>query len=284
MNVLITGASSGIGEASALVLAERGADLMLVARREERLQHVVDQVQRRGGTATYVVADLEVESEHTRIADIAENHWAQIDVVVHNAGRGVYASVEDTTTPVWKQMFALNVDAPFYLTRALLPRMRMQNVGHHIYVSSMAGKIGYPFNSAYVAAKHALVGFVAALRGELVDTDVYATVVCPSGVASEWADATEGGSLNEFYARALPRSREIARELGLSLAPLKKMISSESVARLIMSTIDAGRSHDVYTHEGTMEQAVEAAAHRMEFEDQHRALWKAMREVYDGRR
>jgi NAD(P)-dependent dehydrogenase (short-subunit alcohol dehydrogenase family) len=203
-----------------------------------------------------------------------------VDAVAHNAGRGNLNSIEQTPTTVWRHMFALNVDAPFFLTRALLPHFRQRGSGHMVYVSSMAGRIGYPYNAAYVAAKHALVGFVAALRAELEGTEINATVVCPSGVSSEWGDVTEDGSINDLYTRAIPRSRVLAREQGLPYAPLKKLITSATAAEIIASVITGARSNDVYTHEGTMELALEAVTDRKALEDQHKALWLAMREVY----
>ncbi len=282
MNYLITGASSGIGEALALQCIRADVNLVLVARRADRLETLVADIRSRGGNAIAVVADLEQESECIRVADVALQELGTIDVVVHNAGRGNYASVEDTATNVWRSMFALNVDAPFFLTRALLPHMKEKNAGHHVYVSSMAGRVGYPFNAAYVAAKHALVGFVAALRAELIGTNVHATVVCPSGVSSEWGNVTEGGSINQLYAKAIPQSRAMAREQGMELAPLKKLITSATAADIILQAIDAGRGNDVYTHEGTLELVLEATQDRIRFEERHRALWLAMEQVYRG--
>lgn len=280
MNAIITGASSGIGQALALQLAEKGSTIVLAARRVNKLNTLAAQVQDKGGIAHVVPTDLENEEQVEHLALTSQSLLSTIDVVVHNAGRGLVASVEDTSTELWQRMLMLNVTAPFLLTRYLLPRMKQQNTGHHIFVSSMAGKIGYPYNAAYVAAKHALVGFVAALRGELITTSINATVVCPSGVATEWGNATEGQIINDFYARALPRSRQIARDNNLALAPLKKMLSAEQVASIIMSAITTGRCNDIYTHQGTEELAVQAQSNRIGQEEEHRALWMAMDETY----
>ncbi len=284
MNILITGASSGIGAALAFLLATPNNTLMLIARRADRLATVTADATAKGAVVHQVLADLEHESECLRVAEIAQGSMSHVDWVIHNAGRGHYSAVQHTTTQTWRTMFALNVDAPFFLTRALLPGMLDRNSGHHVYVSSMAGKIGYPYNAAYVAAKHALVGFVAGLRAELLHTNVLATVVCPSGVASEWGGVTDGGSINDLYAAAIPKSRAIAKEQGLRLAPLKKLISSESAALIIADVLHHGRSNDVYTHEGTMELAVQANTARTDQEEHHRALWLAMAEVYNERK
>lgn len=283
MKAVITGASSGIGEALARRLANGKAELILVARRADRLDDLASGLRSSGNIVHVVPADLEQPAEVLRVAAHTLETLDRIDVVVHNAGRGHLASVEGTSLEQWRRMFALNVDAPYLLTQQLLPRFRKQQGGHLIFVSSMAGKIGYPYNAAYVAAKHALVGFVAGLRSELIGTNIHATVVCPSGVASEWGDATDGGSINDLYAKAIPRSREIARDNQLPLAPLKKLISSDSAAQCIVEAIERGRSNDVYTHDGTEELAVMANVNRMHLEDQHRALWLAMTEIMEGR-
>lgn len=276
---LITGATSGIGRALTRLYAERGMRVVAVGRRAERLQELVQEC---GELVTPIVADVSQESECVRAVHEALAAVGEIDVLVNNAGRGNYASIEDTTTEQWHSMFTLNVDAPFWLTRALLPSMRARNSGHIINISSVAGRMGFPYNAAYVAAKHAVVGLTAGLRAELVGTNIFATVVCPAGVITEWGDVTEGGSINALYTAAIPRSRTIARDEGLPLAPLSKMMTAEQVAQIIADTVDVGRSNDIFTHDGTIELAVEAVTNRIELEDKHRALWLAMKDVYNG--
>ena len=277
--VVITGASSGIGAALATAYAKRGARVVVIARREERLRSLADEIEQAGGTAVVLPADLSSESECQRVVDALANET--IDVLLHNAGRGNYASVEDTSTDQWRSIFALNVDAPFFLTRGLLPAMKARGEGHVVTVSSTAGTQGFPYNAAYVAAKHAVLGFTAGLRAELVDTNVYATVVCPAGVITEWGDVTEGGSINELYSKAIPRSRTIAKDRGLSLAPLSRMMSAEDAAQIIIDAVDNGRNNDIFTHDGTQDLAVQAVTDRIGLEDAHTALWLAMREAYE---
>ncbi len=273
-NVVITGASSGIGAALTRACSNRGWTVYAVARRAERLEELFAHDPR----VHTIVADISTESGCRNVVDSLTG--AAIDILINNAGRGNYASVEDTSTKQWHSMFAVNVDGPFFLTRALLPAMKERNSGHIINISSVAGRQGFPLNAAYVAAKHAVVGLTAALRAELTGTNVYATVVCPAGVLTEWGGATEGGSINDLYGAAIPRSRTIAHERGLGLAPLSRMMTAEEVADIILQAIDAGRVNDVFTHEGTMDLAVECVTNRIAVEDAHAALWLAMAEVY----
>ncbi|MBC8124769.1 MAG: SDR family oxidoreductase, partial [Candidatus Kapabacteria bacterium] len=279
--VVITGASSGLGAACAERFASMGATVVLVARREERLREVADRVVAAGGSAVVIVADVSREAECNRVVDSIATTLGRIDVFINNAGRGNLGSIEDTPTEQWRSMFAVNVDSVFWLTARALPLMKKANRGHIIAISSVAGRYGHPFNAAYVAAKHAVTGFIAALRTELVDTNIYATCVCPAGITTEWANATEGGSIGSLYASAIPRSRTIARERGLSMAPLSRMMSSEECANIIIDAIQSGRTNDVFTHAGTQNIAMQAVQDRCVQEDQFEALWLAMRESYD---
>lgn len=279
--VLITGASSGIGAALAHRYAARGHRVIVVARREERLRALQQAIEAEGGSVRAITADLSTEAECRRVIDAVATE--SVDILINNAGRGNYASIEDTSTEQWRSIFALNVDAPFFLIRGLLPGMKQRGFGHIVNVSSTAGRMGFPFNAAYVAAKHAVVGLTAGLRAELIDTGINATVVCPAGVITEWADVTEGGSINELYATAIPRSRTIAAERGTGLAPLQRMMPADTAAEIIMAAVDAGRNNDIFTHPGTETLAAQAVSDRIGLEDAHLALWLAMRETYDRR-
>lgn len=272
--ILITGASSGIGAALTRACSNRGWTVYAVARRADRLHELFSQ----DSHVHAITADISTESGCQQVVDALNG--ATVDILVNNAGRGNYASVEDTSTEQWHSMFAVNVDGPFFLTRALLPGMKARNSGHIINISSVAGRQGFPLNAAYVAAKHAVVGFTAALRAELIGTNVHATVICPAGVLTEWGGATEGGSINDLYGAAIPRSRTIANERGLTLAPLSRMMTAEEVAEIILRAIDAGRVNDVFTHEGTLDLAAACVADRIAVEDSHAALWLAMADVY----
>lgn len=283
MLIVITGASSGIGHALALAYAHHGHDVVLVARRADRLSQLAQEVQRSGGTAHVLSADLSTEEGAQKVITRVIEEYGTPDILVNNAGRGHYSSIEDTTTEQWHAMFALNVDAAFFLSKGFLPLMKKRGTGHIVNVSSVAGATGFPYNIGYVSSKHALVGLTAALRAELVGTQIYATMVAPAGVTTEWGHVTDGGSINDLYSKAIPKSRVIAREKNLGLAPLFKLMTPEDCALIIYKTVEQGRSSDVYTHEGSMDLSVEAVTNRSALEDKHEALWTAMREVYESR-
>lgn len=282
--VVVTGASSGLGTALALNAASHGCRVVLVARRQDRLQSVAEAVVERGGQAICIAADVSIESECERVINEVVTACGRIDVLINNAGRGNMNSVEDTPTEQWRSMFAVNVDSVFWLTARALPHMRRANAGSIVAISSVAGRYGHPYNAAYVAAKHAVVGFIAALRTELVGTGINATVVCPAGITTEWGDVTEGGPIGALYGRAIPRSRTIAREQNLATAPLSRMMSADECAAMIMASILAGRGDDVFTHSGTKDIAVQCVQDRCAQEDRFEALWLAMAEAYASQR
>ncbi|HYF02682.1 MAG TPA: SDR family oxidoreductase [Patescibacteria group bacterium] len=278
---LVTGASSGIGAALAIDLAKWGAKVAICARRTELLQEVAEKIKAAGGEALVITADLSKKEEAEGAVLKTIEHFGGIDILVNNAGRGNRASVEDTTSEQLKSMFAINVFSLWYTTAAALLHMRKQNRGHIINISSIVGKIAYPFNSAYIAAKHAVVGFTAALRTELVDTNIEATVFCPAGVETEWASVTEGGSIGEIFFHGIQNSRTIAKERGLTLAPLQRMMKAEEISRIIINTIQNPSKSDIFTHDGTEQLALEAAQDRKAFEQKHTALYLGMRKAYE---
>ncbi len=278
---MITGASGGIGAALALELARAGAKVGLCARRGEKLEEVADAVRSAGGEAYVAATDVSDRQQAENATRAVIDHFGGIDILVNNAGRGNLASVEDTSDEQLESMFALNVYALWYTTGVALPVMRKQGRGHIINIASVAGKMAFPFNSAYVAAKHACVGFTAALRSELIGSGVDATVICPAGVSTEWAGQTEGGDFGALFASGMRRSREVAARLDQGLAPLAPMMSAKEIALIIAECIRQPPAGDVFTHPGTQEQAIAAATNRREIEQMFAPLYIGMREAYD---
>ena len=278
--IVITGASSGIGAALAEELSSFGCKLALCARRKARLDAVARSA-RENGAAVYV-AECDISNDEAARAFIENviREFGTVDVLINNAGRGNCASVEHTTRERLHSVFELNVFSLWSTTAAVLPLMKAQQGGHIITISSVAGKVGYPFNSAYVAAKHAAVGFMASLRAELVDTGVRATVVCPAGVTTEWSNVSEDASIGALFGEGIKRSRSIARERGLPLPPLKPMMSATDAARRIIDVVRNDEENDVYTHEGSEESAIHCATNRSSFEAENKALYIGMQQAY----
>lgn len=264
--IIITGASSGLGAALAVELAKYGANLAICARRNDRLQEVAQRAEEAGATVLALPCDVSKKEAAEDFVQQCLQRFGKVDVLINNAGRGNFGAVEHTSQQQVESMFSLNVFSLWYMTAPLLPLMKEQGSGHIINIASTAGKFGFPYNSAYVAAKHAVVGFTASLRAELMGTGVHATVVCPAGIITEWADATEGSSIGNLFAEGIKRSRSIARERNIPFAPLQRMMSAEDAAHIVIDCILHPPLSDVFTHPGTQELALLAAQNRSEFE------------------
>lgn len=277
--VVVTGASSGIGEALAVQAARAGGTVILAARRRERLERIAGRIRSAGGRAEAAPCDVTVRAEAEGLISNAVRTHGRIDVLVNNAGRGNLASVEETTDDMLRELFAVNVFALWNTTRPALRHMRERGRGHIITVSSMAGKLGFPFNSAYVAAKHAAVGFTHALRAELAETGIHASVVLPGGVSTDFASVTEGGPLAELFAAAGPAARRIAEERGLPHVPVEGILPPGVIAAKILGCIDHPVA-EVYTHGGSAEFAALAARDREEAERFQRASVLGDHEAY----
>ena len=280
---IITGASSGIGAALAARLAREGAAVILAARRREKIEKLAEEITGSGFVALPVRADVTNRADAEMLIRTAIGRFGRLDILVNNAGRGHFAAVEETTDEMIRSMFELNVYALWYTVRPALAQMKKQGSGHIINVASMAGKLGYPFNSAYVAAKHACVGFTHALRMELVETGIQATVVCPAGVLTEWAASTEGGAMLPFFSESGPLIKKIAAERQMALPPIEGTISADRVAALIVGCVYAPVP-ELYTHRGSAEFVRLAAENRAEAEQHQLPVILGERIAYERRR
>jgi NAD(P)-dependent dehydrogenase (short-subunit alcohol dehydrogenase family) len=276
---VITGASSGIGSALALLLAREGASVVLAARRADRLRGLEATLRAEGHEALAHRCDVTRRGEAEELIARALSVYGRLDILVNNAGRGNFASVEDTTDEMIRTMFEVNVYSLWYTTRPALRQMRSQGSGHIINVASIAGKIGFPYNSAYVAAKHACVGFTHALRLELLETGIHASVVCPAGVLTDWAASTEGGPILEMFSQSGPLIKKIAAERGIPIPPVEGVVPPETVAKAILECIRHPVA-EVYTHRGSREFALLAAGEREAAEQRQLPAALGEREIY----
>ena len=184
---LITGASSGIGRASALALAQAGANLVITARRQDRLQELAAAVQKAGGLSVIVVGDASSEETAQRCVNTSIQTFGSLDILINNVGIGNYKNLVDTSAAEYDEMMAANVRSTFLFTRHAAPLMIKQASGTILMISSMAGKYGFPGEAVYCATKFAQVGFAQALDKELRPHGIKVGVICPGGVKTEFA-------------------------------------------------------------------------------------------------
>lgn len=187
---IITGASSGIGKASALALANEGANIVLTARRKHRLDELVETIQASGSQAMAVTGDASEEETATRTIAAARERFGKVDILINNVGIGIYKSLIDTTAEDYDAMIDSNVRSTFLFTRHTVPLMIEQKSGIILMISSMAGKYGFAGEAVYCATKFAQVGFAQALDKELRTQGIKVGVICPGGVKTEFALGT----------------------------------------------------------------------------------------------
>lgn len=187
--VAITGASSGIGLASAMELARDGAALVLGARRLDRLEAAVGQIEQAGGRATALAMDVTREADADALVRKALDTYGRLDVMICNAGFGFYGTLEQTPVDIMQRMMDVNYMGTFLAARAALPVFRAQNSGHVIVVSSIVGRRGIAFMGGYTATKAAQSGLAESLRTEFAGTPIHVSCVYPISTQTEFHDA-----------------------------------------------------------------------------------------------
>jgi short-subunit dehydrogenase len=182
---VITGASSGIGEAIARKLAAQGLRVVLVARRRERLETLAEQIRTGGGNAQILTADLTSEADRVRLCEQA----GSADVLVNNAGLGWYGYGDEMSWKTALEMLQVNVEAVVQLSLTFLSRMRQRNTGHIINIGSISGSLPSQGIALYGATKSFLDNFTTALHRELTGTHVHVSVVRAGPVRTEFSEA-----------------------------------------------------------------------------------------------
>jgi len=190
--ILVTGASSGIGAATARLFASKGYRVVLAARRLERLQELEAEIEAEGGEAFSVDTDLNQLDQIQGLVEKALSHYGQIDVLLNNAGFGRTKWLEelDPVKDIELQI-QVNLNGVIQMTRAVLPHMLERRSGHIINMASMAGLVATPTYSIYAATKHGVRGFTEALRREVGIWDIHVSAIYPGGVKTEFEKHTE---------------------------------------------------------------------------------------------
>jgi NADP-dependent 3-hydroxy acid dehydrogenase YdfG len=187
---LITGATSGIGLAVARAFLTEGADLVVVARRADRLQTLRDEARHGGRRCVIVQGDVREEATAERAVQAAIAELGRLDILVNNAGIGIYKNLVQTSAEDYDAMMDTNMRSTFLFTRHVVPVLLERGAGIIINVASMAGVMGFPGEAAYCASKFAQVGFTQALDRELRPRGIRVGAVCPGGVKTEFAIGT----------------------------------------------------------------------------------------------
>lgn len=227
--VLITGASRGIGRAVAVAFSRTGAKLALTGRDEKALEETLGQVQAGDGEAQSFLLDV-TDSESIRaLPERVKSQVGSVDILVNNAGIAESQPFLKTDRSLWDRIIAVNLTAVYEMTRACLPGMLERKAGRIINISSVAGKVGHPYVTAYCASKHGVLGLTRALALEVAKKGVTVNAVCPSYVNTPMTDQ----SLTNIQEKA-GVTRDSAMEAILGANPQGRLIEPEEVADAVL--------------------------------------------------
>lgn len=213
-SVVITGASSGIGEKMAFVAAERGMTPIMLARSHEKLLHTAEIIEKKTGITPFTFP-LDVTDEEAVISTFQEieRKAGPFDVLINNAGFAVFEFANQSSMGTTKSMFQVNVFGAIACTQAVLPSMLKRGKGHIIFIASQAGKLATPKSSGYSATKHALLGYANSLRMELKGTGLHVSSVNPGPIQTPFFDrADETGQYRKSVERFMLDPDKVARK------------------------------------------------------------------------
>jgi short-subunit dehydrogenase len=265
--VVITGASSGIGRATALAFAEQGARLVVTGRREEPLRRLVDQCAARGGQALAVPVDVTDADAVVRVAQRAVERWGRLDVWVNNAAVNAFSSFGEEPVDVPRRVLEVNALGQLHGARAALPLFRDQGSGVLVNVGSVLSRIPSPYQSSYVMSKHAVRALSGCLRQELQDAPgVRVCTVLPGAVDTPLFDAAANWTgwavkpLRPVYAPERvaaaivscahrPRD-EVVVGLGAKVMVLQSVLAPRLTERIIARVVRRGHFQDSYAPQG----------------------------------
>lgn len=243
---LVTGASRGIGRATALALARQGRDVILCSRSADGLSEAAAQVEALGVRAFTVQADLALREQSSSVVSRVESICgAPPDVLVHVAGVAPSSKTVEASDADWDLAMELNATAAFVLARACLPHMVKQEWGRIVVVASTAAKAGYPYTAAYTASKHAALGLVRALAVEVARFGVTVNAACPG-----FAETTIlADALRNVMERTGATEEEARRRLA-GKSPQQRFIQPDEVARTVafLTADDAGGINGAAVH------------------------------------
>ena len=179
---IVTGASRGIGKAISILLAQSGSRVVLAARSEPQLKSVSEEISSQNGEAWVIPTDLTVDKEMERLVQQTLKEWGSVDVLINNAGLGKVAPVVKAKVSDWDETFRVNLRAPMFLSKLVLPTMMERGEGSIINISSVSGKSGEANGSAYSASKFGLMGFTQSLYEEVREYGIRVSAICPGFV------------------------------------------------------------------------------------------------------
>ena len=230
--VVITGASSGIGEATAEKFAKNGANLVLVARRKEKLEQVEKNLSQYSVKTLICVCDVSDKEQVKQMSEKVIDTFSKIDILVNNAGFVIYGKIEELSIEDIESQMKTNYFGTIYCTKSFLPYLLKQSFGHIVNVASVGGSFGVPGIASYCATKFAMLGFSEGLHHELHDTNVGVTVVSPIMVRTSLFDHPSFKNFTKFATGVSLSSETVANAIIKAANSSRLEIVVPSVARI----------------------------------------------------
>ena len=231
-SALVTGSTSGIGFGVATALAESGVNVMLNgfgnAVEAEHLRASL--AERTGVQVLYSCADVSNPEQTTAMVREAEAQFGQLDVVVNNAGIQFVAPVDEFPEAKWAQILAVNLSSNFYTIKAALPGMKARNWGRIINIASAHGLVASPFKSAYVAAKHGVLGLTKTVALEVAEAAITCNAICPGYVKTPLVE----GQIKDQAAAHGMTEEQVVREVILASQPNKRFVEVKEIGELVL--------------------------------------------------
>jgi 3-hydroxybutyrate dehydrogenase len=225
-SALVTGAASGIGKAIATELTAHGACVLLADVNAEQGEQVAASLPR----ALFHQADVSDNAQCHALIDRAEREWGGVDILVNNAGVQHVAPVEEFPEERWEMLIRILLVAPFVLTRAAIPHMYARGWGRIINMSSIHGVVASPYKSAYVAAKHGLIGFTRTVALEAGDKGVTVNAICPGFVRTPLVE----GQIDDLARTSGISREEVVEQIMLAPSARKKLLEPSDIAALAL--------------------------------------------------
>ena len=233
--IVITGASSGLGEAAARHLSQEGATVVLGARRAERIKALADEINKKGGKALAITTDVTKAQQVKALVDIAVKLFGRIDVLINNAGLMPQSTLNRYRIDEWDKMIDVNIKGVLYGIAAALPHMEQQKSGHIINVSSVAGHKVRPGGVVYSATKHAVRVISEGLRQEVKQYNIRTTIISPGAVDTELpnsiTEADVAENMKKFYADVAIPADSFARVVAFAISQPDEMDINEILYR-----------------------------------------------------
>jgi NADP-dependent 3-hydroxy acid dehydrogenase YdfG len=220
--IVVTGASSGLGEAAARHLSAAGAAVVLGARRTDRLDAIAKELTERGGEVLTLATDVTKRDQVRTLVDTAVEKFGRIDVMINNAGLMPHSPLERLKVDEWDRMIDVNIKGVLYGIAAALHHMKQQKAGHIINVSSVAGHKVTPAGAVYAATKHAVRALSEGLRQEVKPYNIRTTIISPGAVATELPDsiteADVSARIHDFYKKVALPADSFARAVAFAIS------------------------------------------------------------------